>query len=216
MEVVPHTDVGAFARLARPLLEPDPVRHTSILTVLHGVRTGAFDPVTMLTVREDHTVVGALLRTAGQPALVSAVPPRCAGAVVEALVALDPEVDGVQGPPRRRGARRGNCRSPRPPGWTSTVDEQADDAAALLRGLEMSPTIVFGTSAGASIAANLAIRHPEVLRAVAFPEPVTAGSLGGVLRVVRHPVDLPNGYQATARGQAWHDRRRVLGWLPPR
>ena len=44
---------------------------------------------------------------------------------------------------------------------------------------------MFGTSAGASIAANLAIRHPEVLRAVAFPEPVTAGSLGGVLRVVR-------------------------------
>ena len=29
--------------------------------------------------------------------------------------------------------RRGNSRSPRPPGWTSTtVDEQADDAAALL------------------------------------------------------------------------------------
>ena len=69
--------------------------------------------------------------------------------------------------------RRGNSRSPRPPGWASTtVDEQADDAAALLRGLELSPAIVFGTSAGASIAANLAIRHPEVLRGVVFHEPV--------------------------------------------
>ena len=69
--------------------------------------------------------------------------------------------------------RRGNSRSPRPAGWTSTtVDEQGDDAAALLRGLELSAAIVFGTSAGASIAANLAIRHPEVLRAVVFHEPV--------------------------------------------
>lgn len=69
--------------------------------------------------------------------------------------------------------RRGNSRSPRPPGWTSTtVDEQADDAAALLRGLDLAPAIVFGTSAGASIAANLAVRHPAVLRGVVFHEPV--------------------------------------------
>jgi pimeloyl-ACP methyl ester carboxylesterase len=68
--------------------------------------------------------------------------------------------------------RRGNSR-PRPPGWASTtVDEQADDAAALLRGLEVAPAIVFGTSAGASIAANLAIRHPSVLRGVVFHEPI--------------------------------------------
>jgi pimeloyl-ACP methyl ester carboxylesterase len=69
--------------------------------------------------------------------------------------------------------RRGNSRSPRPPGWRSTtVDEQADDAAALLRGLKREPAIVFGTSAGASIAANLVIRHPAVLRGVVFHEPV--------------------------------------------
>jgi pimeloyl-ACP methyl ester carboxylesterase len=69
--------------------------------------------------------------------------------------------------------RRGNSRSPRPPGWASTtVDEQADDAAALLRGLQVAPAIVFGTSAGASIAANLAIRHPGLLRGVVFHEPI--------------------------------------------
>jgi GNAT superfamily N-acetyltransferase len=98
MEVVPHTDAREFARIANPLLEPDPVRHTGILTVLHGVRTGAFDPVTMLTVHDDGAAVGALLRTAGRPALVSAVPPWFSGAVVEALAALDPEADGIQGP----------------------------------------------------------------------------------------------------------------------
>ena len=69
--------------------------------------------------------------------------------------------------------RRGNSRSPRPPNWASTtIDEQADDAAALLRGLDLAPAIVFGTSAGASIAANLAIRHPAVLRGVVFHEPI--------------------------------------------
>ena len=69
--------------------------------------------------------------------------------------------------------RRGNSRSPRPAGWASTtVDEQADDAAALLLGLQVAPAIVFGTSAGAGIAANLAIRHPGLLRGVVFHEPI--------------------------------------------
>ena len=104
MEVVAHTDPGAFARSARPLLEADPARHTSVLTVLHGVQTGAFEPVTMLTAHEDGAVVAALLRTADRPVLVSAVPPRCSGAVVDALAALDPEVEGVQGPVEEAGA----------------------------------------------------------------------------------------------------------------
>ena len=98
MEVVPHTDAAEFARLARPLLEPDPVRHTSVLTVLDGVCRGTFAPAAMLTVHDGAAVVGALLRTADRPALVSGVPPRCAGAVVAALLRRDAELDGVQGP----------------------------------------------------------------------------------------------------------------------
>jgi GNAT superfamily N-acetyltransferase len=98
MEVVPHTDAGEFARLARPLLEADPLRHTMTLTVLHSVVHEAFAPAAMLTVHEDDAVVGALLRTAGRPALVSGVPTRCAKAVAEALRGGDPDVDGVQGP----------------------------------------------------------------------------------------------------------------------
>jgi pimeloyl-ACP methyl ester carboxylesterase len=69
--------------------------------------------------------------------------------------------------------RRGNSRSPRPPGWTSTtVGEQADDAAALLRGLDLAPAIVFGTSAAAGILADLCLRHPHVLQGAIFHEPV--------------------------------------------
>jgi pimeloyl-ACP methyl ester carboxylesterase len=69
--------------------------------------------------------------------------------------------------------RRANSRSPRPPGWASTtVGEQADDAAALLRGLDLIPAIVFGTSAAAAILADLCLRHPNVLRGAIFHEPV--------------------------------------------
>jgi pimeloyl-ACP methyl ester carboxylesterase len=69
--------------------------------------------------------------------------------------------------------RRGNSRSPRPPGWTSTtIGEQADDAAALLRGLDLVPAIVFGTSAAAGILAEVCLRHPHVLHGAIFYEPV--------------------------------------------
>ena len=69
--------------------------------------------------------------------------------------------------------RRGNSRSPRPPGWTSTtIGEQADDAAGLLTGLGLAPAIVFGTSAAAGILADLCIRHPHVLQGAIFHEPV--------------------------------------------
>lgn len=48
--------------------------------------------------------------------------------------------------------RRGFSRSPRPAGWTaSNVAEQAEDAAALLRTLDLAPAVVVGHSAGGSI-----------------------------------------------------------------
>jgi len=69
--------------------------------------------------------------------------------------------------------RRGNSRSPQPPGWTSTtIGEQADDAAALLRSLDLIPATVFGTSAAAGILADLCLRHPHVLHGAIFHEPV--------------------------------------------
>jgi pimeloyl-ACP methyl ester carboxylesterase len=61
--------------------------------------------------------------------------------------------------------RRGLSRSPRPVDWTATsVEEQADDAAALLRTLGLAPAVVVGHSGGASIACGLVARHPDVVR----------------------------------------------------
>src|SRR5215475_15198872 len=49
--------------------------------------------------------------------------------------------------------RRGNSRSERPKGWTTTsVAEQADDAAGIIQALGLAPAVVFGASAGGPIA----------------------------------------------------------------
>ena len=74
--------------------------------------------------------------------------------------------------------RRGNSRSPRPTGWTQTsLAEQADDAAALLGALGQAPAVVVGTSAGGSIALELALRHPQAARAAIVHEPpILAGT----------------------------------------
>jgi pimeloyl-ACP methyl ester carboxylesterase len=77
--------------------------------------------------------------------------------------------------------RRGFSRSPRPPGWTATsVGEQADDAAALLRTLELTPATVVGHSSGASIACALVAQHPALVRhAVLYEAPLFAVIPGG-------------------------------------
>lgn len=76
--------------------------------------------------------------------------------------------------------RRGNSRSPRPAGWTATsMDEQADDAAGLLRALDCAPATVFGTSGGAVILLDLLGRHPEVIRAALIHEPPLLSVLPG-------------------------------------
>ena len=68
--------------------------------------------------------------------------------------------------------RRGNSRSPRPAGWTSTsIGEQADDAVGLLRALGLAPAAVFGNSGGAVILLDLLLRHPAVLRGAIIHEP---------------------------------------------
>jgi GNAT superfamily N-acetyltransferase len=98
MDAVLHADAAEFARLARPLLEPDPVRHTLVLTVLDSVCRAAFVPVAMLTVHDGGRVVGALLRTVDRPALVSGLPPRCAAVAADALLRHDLDPGGAQGP----------------------------------------------------------------------------------------------------------------------
>jgi pimeloyl-ACP methyl ester carboxylesterase len=68
--------------------------------------------------------------------------------------------------------RRGNGRSPAPAEWvTTSPEEQADDAAALLKALDTGPAAVFGTSGGGNFALCLMIRHPALVRGAILHEP---------------------------------------------
>lgn len=88
----------AFAALARPLLDIDPVRHTVALSVLDGLcRTGERAAV-LVSAHEQGRVAGVALRSTGRPLLVSGLPARYAGAVDEALAVADPELPGAFGP----------------------------------------------------------------------------------------------------------------------
>lgn len=69
---------------------------------------------------------------------------------------------------------RGNSRSrfdgaPKP----LDVNQQADDAAALIGAMGQGPALVFGTSGGAQIGLNLAARHPGAVKALVAHEPPT-------------------------------------------
>jgi pimeloyl-ACP methyl ester carboxylesterase len=64
--------------------------------------------------------------------------------------------------------RRGYARSGGEPVRSMAV--HTADAAALLKHLRMPPAIVVGTSAGAAIAVDLAVRRPELVRAVVAHE----------------------------------------------
>jgi pimeloyl-ACP methyl ester carboxylesterase len=84
--------------------------------------------------------------------------------------------------------RRGNGRSPAPDGWTTTSpEEQADDAAALLDVLGVGPAAVFGTSSGGNFALYLLIRHPQAVRGAILHEPGLYGVLDD-FDAVRAPV----------------------------
>jgi pimeloyl-ACP methyl ester carboxylesterase len=69
----------------------------------------------------------------------------------------------------RRGY--GSSGAPEPYGGTS-VEEQAEDAAALLRALDAAPAIVAGDGFGALIALDLAKRHGSLVRGLVLSNPV--------------------------------------------
>jgi esterase len=67
--------------------------------------------------------------------------------------------------------RRGCARSQRPvPYERTTVAEQADDAAGVLDALADAPAVVIGRSYGGAVAIDLALRHPEAVRALVLLE----------------------------------------------
>lgn len=66
--------------------------------------------------------------------------------------------------------RRGTGRSD-DEGWPSDSARHADDAAALIEGLNLGRVTVVGASAGGVVALRLALRHPRLLRTVLCFEP---------------------------------------------
>lgn len=68
--------------------------------------------------------------------------------------------------------RRGNGDSPRPSGWHSTsMAEQADDAAGLIEILGLAPCAVWGGSLGGVVLLDLLARRPGLTRAAMVHEP---------------------------------------------
>jgi len=80
--------------------------------------------------------------------------------------------------------RRGNGRSRRPADWNRTSPEQqADDAAALLAGLDLAPAAIFGTSSAGIFALAAVIRWPEFIRGAVLHEP-------GLFALADDPTDM--------------------------
>lgn len=72
--------------------------------------------------------------------------------------------------------RRGSWRSERPDSYeTTSVREHADDALALMRALNAEPAVLIGRSYGGTVVLELALQHPESVRALALLE---AGPMG--------------------------------------
>ena len=95
---------------------------------------------------------------------------------------------------------RGNSRSPRPTGWkTTSVVEQADDAAGLIQALGLAPAMVFGASAGALIALDVMIKYPRLFRAGILQEPSILFRAAGPERGPCAPARADRGSNANER-----------------
>jgi acetyltransferase/esterase len=83
--------------------------------------------------------------------------------------------------------RRGYHRSPAPPGWTATtIGEQVDDVAGLIRELALAPAAVWGGSLGGIVLLELIRRHPSLVRAALVHEPPLFTVLGDERELRNH------------------------------
>jgi proline iminopeptidase len=73
--------------------------------------------------------------------------------------------------------QRGNGRSGRPPIDTVTIEQLADDAAALAGHLGLHEVVVLGHSYGGFVAQELALRHPALVSGLVLAS-TTPGQLG--------------------------------------
>lgn len=79
---------------------------------------------------------------------------------------------------------RGNGRSGRPPADTITMEQLADDAAALARHLGLEHVVVLGHSYGGFVAQELTLRYPELVSAL-----ILIGTTPGQLGATESPDD---------------------------
>lgn len=95
--------------------------------------------------------------------------------------------------------RRGHTRSPFGDG-VRTVEAHADDAAALILAMDLSPVLLVGSSGGARIGLDVARRYPDLLRGAVLSEPalIPLSDDGGVGFVAR----LRPGLESAATPQA--------------
>ena len=73
--------------------------------------------------------------------------------------------------------RRGHTRSSAPPGQGS-LEQDADDLAALIERLGLAPAFVVGNSGGALVTLRLAARRQELFRGLSVHEPPAVALLG--------------------------------------
>jgi 3-oxoadipate enol-lactonase len=67
--------------------------------------------------------------------------------------------------------RRGHSRSPKGNVTQESVELHADDAAGLVRALQLEPVILVASSGGARISIDVLRRYPELVRGAALSEP---------------------------------------------
>jgi pimeloyl-ACP methyl ester carboxylesterase len=92
--------------------------------------------------------------------------------------------------------RRGHSRSPRHD-CVESVELHADDLAALITALDLTPTIVIGSSGGARITLDLIRRYPQLVRGAVLSEPpvgalapdLFASMIGEVAPAVQHAAE---------------------------
>ncbi len=95
--------------------------------------------------------------------------------------------------------RRGNSRSPKPAGWSTTsIEEQADDAAGLIEALGVGRVGVFGSSGGGTIGLDLMLRHADLVRGAVLTSPTSsqldqAAAIEGRFRATLVPIYMSKG-----------------------
>lgn len=85
MEALVHKDIHDFVATAGTFLEADPVNHSVHLTAVDAALRGDRQPVALISLHDNGTVVGAVTQMDGRPLHVAAMPVDAAPTVAEAL-----------------------------------------------------------------------------------------------------------------------------------